>query len=59
MHYICIKKNHAFISVSSEKIHAFKHAFFFKKKKKGRKKTKEGKCGESFIHGSLNLQECE
>jgi len=28
-------------------------------KKKGTKKTKEGKCGESFIHGSLNLQECE
>jgi len=70
MHYICIKKNHLFISASSEKIHAFIHSnmHFSKKtspkfhnaicqkKKEGKKK---GKCGESFIHRSLNLQECE
>jgi len=33
--------------------------FVKKKLKKKEKKQKKGKCGESFVHGSLNLQECE
>jgi len=36
MHYICIKKNHVFISASFEKIQAFIHSdmHFSKKKSK-------------------------
>ena len=70
MQYICIKKNHVFISAYSEKIHAliYSNMHFSKKKvqnfimhfvKKNlsfQKKGKKGKCGESFVHGSLNLQ---
>ena len=62
MHYICIKKNHVFISVSSEKfMYSFIQTRIFKKKqvqnfimcfvkKKRRKKTKEGKCGDVVSH---------
>jgi len=55
------EKIHAFIHsnmhFSKKKVQNFIMRFVKKKlsfQNKKRKKTKRGKCGESFVHGSLN-----